>query len=49
MVAPNERDWVIGRAVGVADEVLQEDEGRPLHSSIQTWYNDQWNLLVIHS
>lgn len=26
MVVQNEQDWVIGGAVGVADEVLQEDE-----------------------
>jgi hypothetical protein len=48
MIVQNEQDWVDG-AVGVADEVLQEDEGRLLHSSIQTWYNDQRNLLVIRS
>ena len=26
MIVQNEQDWVIGGAVGVADEVLQEDE-----------------------
>ena len=47
MVVQNEQDWVIDGAVGVADEVLQEDgEGFFIHPSR---LYDLWILQVIRS